>query len=188
MKDQGLVFLKGRKVILRPVLESDVPSLMKWINDPRVRQFIQNVFPLTEGAEREWVANLAKKSDTNIVLIIEVDGKAIGNMGVHQINWKDRTATTGAIIGEVEYWGKGYGTDAKMVFLEYLFNTLNLHKVMSRVYAFNKRSLAYSLHSGYKIEGRLRKQCFVNGRYHDEIILGVFKKDWLKARKKYYGK
>ncbi len=183
MKD--LVFLRGRKTVLRPVLESDVPLLMKWINDPRVRQFIQNAFPLGEGAEREWVANLSKRSDTNMVLMIEVNGKAIGNMGVHQINWKDRTATTGAIIGEVEYWGKGYGTDAKMALLEYLFNTLNLRKVMSHVYAFNKRSLGYSLHCGYKIEARLRKQRFIGGRYHDEVILGLFKEDWLKARKAY---
>ena len=184
----GIVFLKGHRVILRPIMESDLPTIVRWINDPRVRQYIKTIFPVTEAGEREWLASLAKKSDKDVVVAIEVDGKAIGNMGIHRINWKDRTATTGAIIGEVEYWGKGYGTDAKMVLLDYAFNTLNLRKLMSHVYAFNERSLAYSLRCGYKVEARLRKQRFVNGRYYDEIILGLFKKDWLKAKKAYDAK
>ncbi len=184
----GLVFLKGRRIVLRPILESDVPLLMKWINDPRVRHFVSNAFPKMEGVEREWVANLSKKSDSHIVLMIEVDGKPIGNIGVHGINWKDRTTTTGTLIGEVEYWGQGYGTDAKMTLLEYLFNTLNLRKVMSHVYAFNKRSQACNLRCGFKIEARLRKQRFVLGRYHDEIILGLFREDWQKAYSAYLRK
>jgi RimJ/RimL family protein N-acetyltransferase len=111
--------------------------------------------------------------------MIEVSGKPIGTMGIHSINWKDRTATTGALIGEKEYWGKGYGTDAKMTLLDYAFNTLNLRKIMSRVYAFNGRSLAYSLHCGYRVEGRLLRQRYAYGRYWDEIILGLFKSQWL---------
>ena len=69
--------------------------------------------------------------------------------------------------------------------LNYAFNTLNLRKICSSVLAFNKRSLKYNLHCGYKIEGRKRKQIFKNGKYWDEIILGLFKKDWLTIWKRY---
>ncbi len=61
-------------------------------------------------------------------------------MGIHRINWKDRTATTGAVIGEKAYWDKGYGSEAKMLVLDYAFNMLNLRKICSQVLAFNKRS------------------------------------------------
>lgn len=178
-------FLKGKKTTLRPARESDIPYFIRWMNDPEVRIFVNRFFPLTEGEEKVWFDNLSKNTDKSVFLVIEVKGKPIGTMGVHNINWIDRVGTTGAIIGEKEYWDKGYGTDAKMVFLDYLFNTLNLRKIMSQVKAFNGRSVAYSLHCGYKVEGRLRKHLFTNGEYHDEVLLGLFREEWLPYWKKY---
>jgi RimJ/RimL family protein N-acetyltransferase len=181
----GIVFLRGKKTVLRPLLESDIPLLQKWINDPDVRQFLTCIFPAMEAGERDWLEHIHKNPDKNVVLMIVVNGQPIGTMGLHGINWKDRVATTGAMIGEKSYWGKGYGTDAKMTLLDYAFNTLGLRKIVSRVFAFNGRSLAYSLHCGYEIEGRLKRQRFVHGRYWDEIILGLFKSQWLPYWEKY---
>lgn len=183
--DDAIVFLKGKKTTLRPILEKDIPLLIRWTNDPEIRQYMMTVFPVTENSEREWLVNLGKKSDKDIVLMIEVKGRPIGVMGVHNINWQNRTATTGTFIGEKILWGKGYGTDAKMTLLNYVFNTLGLRKVMSSVKSFNKRSLSYSLHCGYVREGCLRKQHFVDGKYWDEIVLGIFKDEWLPYWKKY---
>jgi len=179
IESDRIVFLRGHKTVLRPLLESDIPLLQRWINDPDVRQFITRIFPAMEADEREWFEHAHKNPDKNVLLMIVVDSKPIGTMGLHDINWKDRVATTGAAIGEKSYWNKGYGTDAKMALLNYAFNTLGLRKIMSRVFAFNKRSLAYSLHCGYKIEGRLLRQRFAHGRYWDEVILGLFKYQWL---------
>lgn len=182
---QKVVFLAGRIVNLRPLQKSDIPTLTRWINDPDVREFITATFPATEKKEEEWF-NKIGSDDNDIILGIETkDGFLIGIMGIHNIKWTDRVGTTGAIIGEKEYWGKGYGTDAKMTLLNYAFNTLNLHKICSGVIAFNGRSLQYSLHCGYKIEGRSRKQVFKKGKYWDMFLLGLFKSEWLPVWKRY---
>lgn len=179
------IFLEGKMVNLRPFGKADIPTLTYWINDPEVRKFLIGTWPQTERQEEEWFNKLGS-DDKNIVLAIETkDGILIGSMGIHRIDWKDRVATTGALIGEKEYWGKGYGTDAKMILLDYAFNTLNLRKICSNVYPYNKRSLHYSLHCGYKIEGRRRRQVFKNGRYWDLIELGLFKEEWLPIWKRY---
>ncbi len=179
------VFLVGRMVNLRPFTESDIPTLTRWINDPEVREFVTAILPQTEKQEEEWFNKLGA-DDKNIVLGIETkDGTLIGSIGIHEINWQDRVCITGAIIGEKEYWGKGYGTDAKMILLDYIFNTLNLHKACSATLAYNKRSLHYSLHCGYKIEGTKRKHIFKKGRYWDLIELGLLKKEWLPIWRKY---
>lgn len=180
-----VIFLKGRKTTLRPILATDIPLLTRWINDPDVRPFVSGVFPVTEGQEQEWFAQRSKKDENDIILVIEADGRPIGSMGIHRINWQTRVATTGALIGEKTYWNKGYGTDAKMALLQYAFDTLNLRKIMSQVKAFNERSVAYSLKCGYKIEGRLRRQHFAFGRYWDEVILGLFRSDWLPKWREY---
>lgn len=183
--DKGVVFLRGRVVNLRPFERTDIPALTRWINDPDVRFFLRNTFPQTEKNEEDWF-NRMGSDESNVVLAIETtDGVLIGSMGLHRIDWTNRTATTGALIGEKEYWGKGFGTDAKMTLLEYAFNTLNLRKICSEAYAFNKRSVCYSMHCGYKVEGKKRQHIFRGGRYWDVIQLGLFKGEWLPIWRKY---
>ncbi|MDQ5969246.1 MAG: hypothetical protein QG579_403 [Patescibacteria group bacterium] len=182
---QKVVFLTGRIVNLRPLQKSDIPALTRWINDPDVREFVTNSFPQTEKREESWYEKLGS-DEKNIVMGIETkDGVLIGTMGIHNVNWIDRTGTTGALIGEKEYWNRGFGTDAKMVLLEYAFDTLNLRKICSDVISYNKRSLHYSLHCGYRIEGKRRKHVWRNGKFCDIIQLALFKEDWLPIWKKY---
>jgi RimJ/RimL family protein N-acetyltransferase len=174
------IFLKGKKTILRPFEDKDAERCCRWVNDPEVAQYISNHWPMTVTEEAKWIADMSSGKRTGFGLAIEThDGIHIGNMGVHKINWIDGTAETGALIGEKEYWGKGYGTDAKMQLLNHLFNTLNLRKICSAALAFNARSIAYSLHCGYMEEGRRKKHVFRNGAYHDIVDLALFKEDWL---------
>ncbi len=187
METQKVVFLVGKKVILRPLdKRGDIDSCLRWINDEEVRRFISAYRPNSYIEEEEWFDSLHKRDDS-IHLAVETkeDGIFIGVMGVHHINWRNRTAVTGAIIGEKNYWGKGYGTDAKMILLNYAFNELNLRKISSHVLSFNKRSVAYSKKCGYKIEAVLKNQIFKNGKYWDEVILSLYKKDWFPLWKKY---
>ena len=107
---QSPAFLRGRRVILRPFGRDDLPVLTRWINDPEVREYIGPFLPKTEIAEEEW---LHKQTDnaSEVILAIETveEGRLIGSMGLHQINWKDRVAPTGAPLGEKGCWGKGDG-------------------------------------------------------------------------------
>ena len=183
-KGERIIFLEGKKVNLRPLdSENDVEVVTRWRNDPEVRHFVCECFPRTKKDELEW---LNEKSDNNIVLAIDTKkGNFIGIMDIHRINHLSRTATTGAMIGEKNYWSKGFGTDAKMILLNYAFNTLNLRKIGSRVFNFNNRSINYSKRCGYKEEGVLKKEHFIDGNYVDEILLAVFREDFLPLWEKY---
>lgn len=185
-QDNRVVFLKGKSVSLRPLSKEDVPRITRWINDPDVRLFLEAYLPQTEKDEEEWLEKLGKSKSTDLVFIIETkEGVAIGLMGLHGIKWRDRMATTGAVIGEKEYWGKGLGSEAKKLLLDYAFNTLNLRKICSTVIDFNGRSLKYSLKCGYKEEGRLKKHLFRDGDYRDLIQLAVFREDFEPVWKEY---
>ncbi len=181
-----IIFLKSSRVVLRPVLKEDIPEyIIRWINDPEVTQYLKVHFPMMHTDENEWFDNLHKRKPHDVVLTIVVDEKPIGVIGLHKINFKDRIATTGTLIGEKDYWGKGYGTEAKMLLLGYAFNTLNLRKICSHVIAFNERSRRYSLSCGYEEEGRLTKHLFRKGKYWDMILLAVFKNKFLPLWKKF---
>ncbi len=182
---EKVVFLSGRKTNLRPVSRADIPTLLRWVNDPEVRDFVLGTFPWTEKMEEDWFDKLGK-DESKVTLVIETkEGKAIGTMGIHNINWVSRTGTTGAMIGEKDCWGQGYGTDAKLVLLQYAFDTLNLFRIRSDVIGFNDRSVRYSLRCGYKVEGTRPKDIFKRGQYWDRIELGVFREDWFPIWEKY---
>ena len=175
-----VIFLRGKKVILRPVdKDNDIVHFHRWFNDPEIRQFLTNCMPISMQQEEEWFATLPNRMD-NIVLSIESieEGVLVGNMGLHRINFISGTAVTGALIGG-DFQNKGYGTDAKMTMLNYAFNTLGLRKVCSEVIDFNGRSLHYSTKCGYHEEGRRVGQHLRDGEYCDEVLLAVFREDWL---------
>ncbi len=181
-----VVFLKGKKTNLRPVMRADLPRLLQWVNDPEVKHFVGNILPQSEHDEEEWLKRIDHNKATDLVFVLETsEGRPIGTMSVGRINWYDRTAMTGALIGEKDCWGMGYGSDAKMSLLNFAFNTLNLRKICSGVVAYNERSVRYSLRCGYKEEGRLRAHVFRNGEYHDMVQLAVFREDFTPIWKKY---
>jgi len=180
-----IIFRKSARVTLRPLSVTDAPLLAKWMNDPEVSVNLRAYLPVTAQEEEEWVQSLTKRNSSNIVVMLVVDGVAIGTMGIHEIDYRHGTATTGAVIGEKAYQGKGYGVEAKILLLEYAFNTLNLRKVCSNVHEFNEFSVRYSLKCGYKVEGRRTAQHYSQGRYWDQIQLAVFREDFLPLWKEF---
>lgn len=185
-KEKEIKFLKGKRLYLRPPLRADIPHFLRWINDEDVTQYLAVNFPVMWAEEEQWFENLQKRKETVLVLVIVTnEGVPIGTMGLQNIKWVDRVATTGAMIGEKEFLGRGYGTEAKMLLLNYAFNILNLRKICSEVLAYNRRSYAYQIKCGYKEEGIRRRQYYKKGRYWDAILMAVFKKDWLPIWKKY---
>jgi RimJ/RimL family protein N-acetyltransferase len=181
-----VAFLRGKKSVLCPLdKEMHLRNCYRWMNDSELNCFLAIFLPQTKPKEEEWF-DKANKDDKSIVFAIEtLDGRHIGMIGLHNINWKDRTAMTGTVIGEKELWGKGYGTDAKMLLLYFAFNTLGLEKICSETFEFNERSKNYSLKCGYVIEGKKRKQMFSNGKRWDVIVLGVLREEWLYIWEEY---
>jgi RimJ/RimL family protein N-acetyltransferase len=176
--------LRGEKVLLRPLKRSDITSFLKWFNDPEVTQYLSFYLPMTEMAEEKWIEDAASRiqAGTSAFFVIEaIEGDSsqpIGNTGLHGINLKDHTATFGIAIGEKDYWGNGYGTEATQLILDYGFQQLNLHRISSSAFAFNERSIRLHKKVGFMEEGRQREAIFKNGRFHDHVMFGILRDEW----------
>jgi RimJ/RimL family protein N-acetyltransferase len=175
--------LKGKSVLLRPVKRSDISYFLKWFNDPEVIQYLELYLPMTEMSEEKYIEELGTtraKSDALFVIEVIEGGstKPIGNCGLHEIDSKDRNATFGIVIGEKDYWSKGYGTEAARLVINYGFQQLNLHRISSAAFAFNERSIKLHKEVGFREEGRLRQAMFKNGQYHDRVEFGLLREEW----------
>ncbi len=102
----------------------------------------------------------------------------IGFVGLFPI-WAHQNAWVGIGLGEREYWGQGYGTDAMRLALRFAFMELNLHRVSLNVFEYNPRAIRSYEKAGFRIEGRLRQSLQRNGRRWDEIEMGILREEWL---------
>lgn len=185
-----IVFRKGTRVMLRPLERADAPTLRRWMNDPQVTEFLIRVLPMMERETEEWIDNLAgSKTDFVFGITKKKGGKLIGTVGLHNVNMQHRTASTTTAIGEKAYWGKGFGTEAKMLLLDFAFNALDLQTILSYVMTHNDRCLDYNQKCGYEVVGRipswLRRQ---NGERCDVAVLTVTQEKWRPLWKAYVAK
>jgi RimJ/RimL family protein N-acetyltransferase len=99
-----------------------------------------------------------------------VDGYLIGDMELDHICWSKREAELRIRIGEKEFWGKGFGSEALHLILNHIFYTKNFYRIYLRVYSFNKRAINCYLKNGFKPIGLLHR---VNQDWKDIILMEI---------------
>jgi len=177
--------LKGNNIKLGPVKREYLDYYIKWMNDPELTQYLLMYRPLTREMEEDWFNNLKNREDFFIFAILlfnqdEIE-KLLGNCSIN-VDWKNRVGTSGIMIGEKTYQGKGYGSEAMELLVNYGFNTLNLNRIQLETFSFNIRALKSYQKVGFKEEGIRRQAIYVNGEYHDAIMLGILKNEWQKIK------
>ena len=156
-----------------------------WINDKEVTQYLvayQKVY--TREMEEDWLNRVLKGDEKNLILAILVkpDLLHIGNVGLHNIDHINKHAELGIVIGEKDYWDKGYGARAIILMLKYAFYILNLNMVYLRVVAFNRRAIKCYEKVGFRHVGRIRQFILRGERYYDLIIMDIIKRDFIRRQ------
>ena len=105
------------------------------------------------------------------------DDKLIGFVGlwlnlIHGEGW------VGIGIGEREYWGKGYGTEAMKLIVQYAFMELGLYRVSLGLHAYNTRALKSYEKAGFRFEGQTRQDVLREGRRTDTLWMGILRDEW----------
>ena len=180
--------LRGKRVKLGPIKREYIDSFLKWFNDPEITRYLVAYRPMTRMMEEEWLENLKNREDSILFSIVcpHEDGseKLIGNCGLHKIDWKNRVAEAGIVIGEIKYQSKGLGTEAMELLLDYGFKTVNLNRIELHVYDYNTKAIKSYKKVGFIEEGRKRQFMWYNGCYHDAIMMGILAEEWKEKTKK----
>lgn len=178
--------LIGEKIYLSPRNNEDAEKFTEWLNDFETTDYLGRSGILTTLAGEKQYLEENKNVEATFVIVTIEENKMIGTVSLENIDKINRTATLGIFIGDKEYRGKGYGTEAIKLILEYGFKYMNLYNIKLDLMEFNSRALRCYEKCGFKEYGRRRKCKFINGKYYDSIEMDIladeFTGDFIKNK------
>jgi ribosomal-protein-serine acetyltransferase len=173
------VELRDRELDLRPLRAADAFSLFRLIDDERVR--LGRWLPWVEETRTErdsarFIADATeeRRRRRSLVLAVGVEGVLLGTIGLHYVEWFDRSAELGYwIASSVE--GRGYVTRAAKLVVGFAFGTVGLHRIVVRCAVGNDRSCRVAERLGMQREGLLREAHYVGGKFLDQHLYSLLR-------------
>lgn len=147
--------VSGKYVTLRQLTEADLPRLHSWSLDEELDYWMEGDYPRQLDEYDEWLQQIRGDRHRQTFGIALPDGELIGDIELDHIAWRSGDAELRVRIGEKQYWGRGYGTEAVKLMLSHGFVTLSLRRIYLRVFQFNKRAMASYKKAGFKKEGTI---------------------------------
>lgn len=174
----------GKQVHLVPMdPDLDTATLVKWSHNSEYNRLAASVPSQiwNEKLEREWIE---KEIGGGHYFTIRTLGeeRMVGEIELDGIDAVVRNGWIGIGIGEREDWGKGYGTDAMRLLLNFAFAELNLNRLSLTVFAYNTRAIRCYERLGFVTEGREREWLNRDGRRWDMIYMGLMRAEWEALR------
>ncbi|MGE3910824.1 MAG: GNAT family N-acetyltransferase [Chloroflexota bacterium] len=194
MSTEQLPALRGRRVLLRQPVPADVLARMEIPRDPEEHLMYGGAgtarwFSREEASaiieqyrcqhvqhERRFVLAALRWPDGRAVE--SPDGRHIGTIRLHQIVEQDRRARLAIGIFDRRFWSLGYGSEAIHLLLRFAFHDLHLHRIDLRVLAYNTRAIRAYEKCGFVREGVERESAYVNGAWHDDIMMSVLEHEF----------
>jgi diamine N-acetyltransferase len=161
--------MRGNFVRLQALEEEDYKLFSQWVCPSKVSALARGRQDFaTEDEIRKDIVN----GSTRYATVVTHDGKKIGFVSWETLKY--------GVIGDPELWDMGYGAEASLLLMDYLFHFKNAHKIQFINGLHNMRSVRFLIKNKVTIEGILRDHFFLDGEYHDAVISSIL-------RDEYYG-
>ncbi len=171
------MLIRGDKVELRAIERGDVPNYVPWFNDAETVAYFGRYEPMSLAAEERWYEEQGKNPEVQNYAVYFKD-EHIGAAGFAHLDFKNRNAEVGLMVGRKDLWDQGLGRDILRALLRHGFDQLNMHRIYLRVFAENARAVRCYEKTGFRHEGRHRHAIYRHGRYHDILWMSVLEDEY----------
>lgn len=165
--------------------DTDPATVARWFSDTEFGRLLDSdpARPRSAKQEKEDMEKRAEKPNAFPFAIRTLaDDKLIGFVSLWAHNGASAEGWVGIGLGERDYWGKGYGSDAMRLLLRYAFHELNLARVSLEAFAHNTRAVRSYEKVGFQIEGIQRQWERREGQRRDVVSMGILREDWEALR------
>lgn len=161
-------------ILLRPMTPEDTDLIVAWRNSDAVRRNFIYQAPFTREGHLNWIRTMVDTGKVVQMMICTADtGRAVGSVYLRDIDRLHRKAEYGIFIGEPDARGKGIGTEAARLMIEYAFSKLHLHRLFLRVFADNAPAVRSYEKAGFIPEAYLHDDVCIDGKFRDIVLMGI---------------
>jgi RimJ/RimL family protein N-acetyltransferase len=175
----------SQRLALRPMQVDDAEVIANLIRREPDASFGHSRFPYSAILFADWFGEMAEKDpapDIELGVVLRETGELIGETGLYSIDWIARTAESGSWLYRAPDRGKGYGTEAKLLLLEYAFERLGLNMIWAWVKERNPRSQAALRKQGYRDAGRFTWSGYGPDGFENARMFDLLATEWRTAR------
>jgi RimJ/RimL family protein N-acetyltransferase len=174
---------RGERVRLAAPVAEDAQSFARWNEDSEYMRQMDTDFARPRSVQDyEEMTKSMRSGENSMLFHVRTldDDRLIGFIAIHNIEWNNAAGLISIGIGDPEYRGKGYGSEALQLAMNYAFNELNLYRLGLDVIGDNKRAIRAYEKLGFKHEGAMRKAVHRDGVRVDRLTMGILREEWEK--------
>lgn len=168
--------MTGQRVTLTELRWQDSEILFGWINDADVMRFNAPYGPVHQPRHEEWFRALTADPARIIFAVRDKnEGRLVGTVQLIDLHPIHRTAELTIRIGSAVDRGRGFGSEAVGLVTAFGFEHRNLQRIWLRVFSDNPRAIRAYEKAGFTVEGTLRRACFIDGGWKDEVVMAILR-------------
>ena len=167
------MLVKGEKISLRKMTSDDTDKIVKWRNNPRVRNNFMYREVFTPATHENWIKKKVQTGEVVQMIICENNNndRPVGSVYFRDIDNENHTAEYGIFIGEDDAIGKGYGNETAVLATGYAKEVMKLKTVILRAFSFNEAAIKSYEHAGFvKVQDLPAVECS-DGQKDDMILM-----------------
>lgn len=169
------------KVKLRPICHNDTDNVLRWRNAPDVQMQFVYRDNLTHEVHEKWLKNNVKTGDAAQFIIETEEFGDIGTVYLRDIDKKNSKAEFGILIGDGNYRGRGFGSEATRLILNYAFGKIGLNKVFLRVLKENEAAIRSYERVGFRREGCFIHDVIIDDMPRDMVFMAVLRENFVHS-------
>jgi RimJ/RimL family protein N-acetyltransferase len=170
--------LTGPRVSLEPLGSQHFDAYRSMLAEPEAMRLTGTRQRFTDEWIRQWLAARQDHHDrADWAIVRHEDGMFLGDAVLNELNGHNASASFRICLAGPHVFGRGYGTEATGLVVDYAFDVAGLHRVHLEVYDFNPRAQRVYEKCGFIREGLQRDALLWEGQRHDVISMAILATD-----------
>ena len=166
------------QIYLRPMVDEDTDMIVAWRNKPSVKNYFIYQADFTREGHLYWLHEVVEKGRAcQMIICDKADNTPLGSVYIRDIDHTHHKGEYGIFIGDEEARGRGIGTEAAKLMIQYGFEELGLHRIYLRVLSGNKKAIRSYENAGFEQEGYLKDDVCINEKFVDIVWMANVNKE-----------
>lgn len=170
--------IENDNIFLRKMEYSDTDNIVKWRNSDFVREHFIYQALFTRESHENWIKTMVETGNADqLIICLKADNTAegipVGSVYIRDIDRNHNKAEYGIFIGEESARGRGVGSQAAQLMIQYCFEQLKLHRLFLRVFADNAQAIRSYEKAGFVKEAYLKDDVKIQEKYRDIVLMGI---------------